>query len=61
MSSQENEIILSHVPDDTGYRLIELPMELQLLLESDAAPTSVTYQAIPLKLPSLSIPNLIPG
>lgn len=45
MSTQERAIVLSHVPDDTGYRLIELPMELQSLLESDAAPTSVPYQA----------------
>ena len=39
MSSQKNGISLSHVPDDTGYRLIELPVDLQSLLESDAAPT----------------------
>ncbi|CAM1511702.1 Fc.00g092150.m01.CDS01 [Cosmosporella sp. VM-42] len=38
MSSQKQGITVSHVPDDRGYRLIELPPELQSLLESDTAP-----------------------
>lgn len=38
MSSQEKGIPLHNVPDNTGYRLIELPAELQSLLESDDAP-----------------------
>lgn len=41
MSSQKKGIPLSHVPDDIGYRLIELPPDLQSLLESDGAPVSV--------------------
>jgi hypothetical protein len=39
MSSQDNGAIpLYNVPDNTGYRLIELPPELQSLIESDDAP-----------------------
>ncbi|KAL7911616.1 hypothetical protein GGI35DRAFT_294628 [Trichoderma velutinum] len=38
-SSQATEKIpLHHRPDDTGYRLIELPPELESLLESENAP-----------------------
>ncbi|KPM45336.1 hypothetical protein AK830_g1136 [Neonectria ditissima] len=38
MSSQSRGIPLRHIPDDAGYRLIELPPELLSLLESDTAP-----------------------
>ncbi|KAL6862883.1 hypothetical protein ACO1O0_003122 [Amphichorda felina] len=38
MSSQEKGIPLHNVPDNAGYRLIELPPELQSLLESEAPP-----------------------
>ncbi|KAL7932911.1 hypothetical protein V8C35DRAFT_305796 [Trichoderma chlorosporum] len=38
-SSQATEKIpLHHKPDNTGYRLIELPPELESLLESENAP-----------------------
>ncbi|OAQ90055.1 Sister chromatid cohesion protein DCC1 [Purpureocillium lilacinum] len=36
--SQEQGIKLNHQPHDAGYRLIELPPELESLLESEAAP-----------------------
>ncbi|UNI13330.1 hypothetical protein JDV02_000085 [Purpureocillium takamizusanense] len=36
--SQEQGITLLHLPHDAGYRLVELPPELESLLESDAAP-----------------------
>ncbi|KAM0512453.1 hypothetical protein ACHAPE_008776 [Trichoderma viride] len=38
MSSTDFKIPLRHQPDDIGYRLIELPPELQSLLESDNPP-----------------------
>ncbi|TFB00492.1 hypothetical protein CCMA1212_007683 [Trichoderma ghanense] len=40
MSSSQTtqKIPLHHQPDDTGYRLIELPPELESLLESENAP-----------------------
>ncbi|POR31759.1 Uncharacterized protein TPAR_08032 [Tolypocladium paradoxum] len=38
MSSQNQGIPLHHQPHDAGYRLIELPMEVQSLLESATAP-----------------------
>ncbi|KAL7805419.1 hypothetical protein V8C26DRAFT_417886 [Trichoderma gracile] len=40
MSSSQTtqKIPLHHQPDDTGYRLIELPPELESLLESQNAP-----------------------
>ncbi|KAK5987998.1 hypothetical protein PT974_12134 [Cladobotryum mycophilum] len=39
MSNQpEGSIPLRHAPDDKGYRLIELPPEVQSLLESKNAP-----------------------
>ncbi|KAH6957620.1 hypothetical protein BKA56DRAFT_602237 [Ilyonectria sp. MPI-CAGE-AT-0026] len=38
MSRQSRGIPLRHIPDDAGYRLIELPPELISLLESDTAP-----------------------
>ncbi|KAH8123801.1 hypothetical protein ACSS6W_007412 [Trichoderma asperelloides] len=38
MSSADTKIPLRHKPDDIGYRLIELPPELQSLLESDNPP-----------------------
>ncbi|KAH8736517.1 hypothetical protein BGZ61DRAFT_442153 [Ilyonectria robusta] len=38
MSSQTRGIPVRHIPDDAGYRLIELPPELVSLLESDNAP-----------------------
>ncbi|PNY25272.1 Uncharacterized protein TCAP_04789 [Tolypocladium capitatum] len=38
MSSQNQGIPLHHHPHDAGYRLIELPMEVQSMLESDTAP-----------------------
>ncbi|PTB39169.1 hypothetical protein M441DRAFT_59256 [Trichoderma asperellum CBS 433.97] len=38
MSSADIKIPLRHKPDDVGYRLIELPPELQSLLESDNPP-----------------------
>lgn len=41
MSSQTRGIPLHHQPHDAGYRLIELPMEVQSMLESDTAPVSV--------------------
>jgi hypothetical protein len=37
-SSQTRGVPLFNLPDDVGYRLIELPPELQTLLESDQAP-----------------------
>ncbi|KAL7924554.1 hypothetical protein ACQKWADRAFT_311326 [Trichoderma austrokoningii] len=36
--STDFKIPFRHQPDDTGYRLIELPPELQSLLESDNPP-----------------------
>ncbi|KAJ6447240.1 Sister chromatid cohesion protein DCC1 [Purpureocillium lavendulum] len=36
--SQSQGIALHHQPHDAGYRLVELPPELESLLESDAAP-----------------------
>jgi sister chromatid cohesion protein DCC1 len=39
MSSQDNQgIALNHGPDGAGYKLIELPPELQSLLEAEDAP-----------------------
>ncbi|KAK2605803.1 hypothetical protein QQS21_003757 [Conoideocrella luteorostrata] len=38
MSSQNQGLKLIHQPDDSGYRLLELPPDLANLLESDAAP-----------------------
>ncbi|KAM0432877.1 hypothetical protein ACHAPT_004579 [Fusarium lateritium] len=38
MSSQSRGITVQHAPSDKNYRLIELPPELQSLLESDTAP-----------------------
>ncbi|KND89944.1 hypothetical protein TOPH_05414 [Tolypocladium ophioglossoides CBS 100239] len=38
MSSQNQGIPLHHQPHDAGYRLIELPMEVQSTLESNPAP-----------------------
>jgi sister chromatid cohesion protein DCC1 len=38
MASQDQGIPLRHQPDDVGYRLIELPPDLEHLLESDTAP-----------------------
>ncbi|RMJ18665.1 hypothetical protein BHE90_002773 [Fusarium euwallaceae] len=38
MSSQSRGITVQHTPSETNYRLIELPPELQSLLESDSAP-----------------------
>ncbi|UKZ79997.1 hypothetical protein TrVFT333_007761 [Trichoderma virens FT-333] len=37
-SQATDKIPLHHRPDDTGYRLIELPPELESLLESENAP-----------------------
>ncbi|KAL6886218.1 hypothetical protein HDV57DRAFT_489967 [Trichoderma longibrachiatum] len=37
-SQTTQKIPLRHQPDDTGYRLIELPPELESLLESENAP-----------------------
>ncbi|KAI8689755.1 hypothetical protein LRP88_13947 [Fusarium phalaenopsidis] len=37
MSSQSRGITVQHTPSETNYRLIELPPELQSLLESDSA------------------------
>jgi len=39
MSSQSNGIPLTHAPDGTGYKLLELPPELLELLESQDPPT----------------------
>lgn len=41
MSSQGQGTALQHAPDNRGYRLIELPPELQLVLESDNPPVFV--------------------
>lgn len=41
MSSQHEGINLVHQPHDEGYRLIELPMELEAMLDSKTAPVSV--------------------
>ncbi|WAO85102.1 Hypothetical protein NCS54_00233700 [Fusarium falciforme] len=38
MSSQSRGVTIQHTPSETNYRLIELPPELQSLLESDSAP-----------------------
>ena len=39
MSSQDNQgISLSHAPDGIGYRLLELPPELVVLLEGENPP-----------------------
>ncbi|KAI9158236.1 DNA repair protein rhp42 [Paramyrothecium foliicola] len=46
MSSQEQGIPLRHQPDDVGYRLIELPPDLQHLLESETAPV-LTLESSP--------------
>lgn len=39
MSSQPNGIPLAHAPDETGYKLLELPPELLELFESQDPPT----------------------
>ncbi|KAK4032882.1 hypothetical protein C8A01DRAFT_50425 [Parachaetomium inaequale] len=56
MSSQDNTgIPLSHAPDGTGYKLLELPPELLELLESPDAPTLTLHPsptAALLKTPS---------
>lgn len=52
MTSQKKGIAVGHYPDAAGYRLIELPVELQSLLESDSAPVLVTLpsdESIPLR------------
>ncbi|OAA48426.1 Sister chromatid cohesion protein DCC1 [Metarhizium rileyi] len=41
MSSQSQGIRLVHRPDNSGYRLLELPPDLANLLESDTAPVLV--------------------
>lgn len=41
MSSQEQGITLYSLPEDTSYRLIELPPELQTLMETDDPPVQV--------------------
>lgn len=41
MATQTQGINVQHLPDTTGYRLIELPPELQSHLESDTPPVSV--------------------
>lgn len=39
MSSQDNKgLPLSHAPNNTGYKLLELPAEVLELLESDNPP-----------------------
>ncbi|KAG6038555.1 hypothetical protein E4U41_004092 [Claviceps citrina] len=38
MSTQNQGITLIHKPDDSGYRLLELPPDLANLLESSSAP-----------------------
>lgn len=38
MPSQAGGIPLHNIPDHVGYRLIELPPDLQSLLESDDPP-----------------------
>lgn len=45
MSSTDFKIPLRHQPDDVGYRLIELPPELQSLLESDNPPVYVPRES----------------
>ncbi|CAG9980528.1 unnamed protein product [Clonostachys byssicola] len=45
-SSQTRGVPLFNLPDDVGYRLIELPPELQTLLESDQAPV-LTLESSP--------------
>ncbi|KAL2132452.1 hypothetical protein VTI74DRAFT_3789 [Chaetomium olivicolor] len=57
MSTQDTTttIHLSHAPDGTGYKLLELPPELQELLESQDAPTLTLHSsptAALLKTPS---------
>lgn len=42
MSTTDIKIPLRHKPDDIGYRLIELPPDLQSLLESDNPPVFVS-------------------
>lgn len=44
MSSTDFKIPLRHQLDDIGYRLIELPPELQSLLESDNPPVFVSLR-----------------
>lgn len=46
MSSTDFKIPLRHQPDDIGYRLIELPPELQSLLESDNPPVYVSPRCL---------------
>lgn len=38
MSSQGNGISLYNTPDNTGYRLLELPPDLEKQLDSDSPP-----------------------
>ncbi|KAK4085389.1 uncharacterized protein Triagg1_379 [Trichoderma aggressivum f. europaeum] len=45
-SQATQKIPLHHRPDDTGYRLIELPPELESLLESENAPV-LTLESSP--------------
>lgn len=51
MSSQNKGISLRHTPDNIGYRLIEIPAELQELLESSTPPMSVPIPCRPTILP----------
>ncbi|KAF4126492.1 Uncharacterized conserved protein (DUF2036) [Geosmithia morbida] len=44
MSSQDKGIPLHNIPDDAGYRLIELPPEVEALLEADNA-TALTLES----------------
>ncbi|EQK99413.1 hypothetical protein G6O67_005423 [Ophiocordyceps sinensis] len=46
MSSQSQGISLHHQPHDAGYRLLELPPELESLLESSTAPV-LTLESSP--------------
>ncbi|KAL2193445.1 hypothetical protein P885DRAFT_64070 [Corynascus similis CBS 632.67] len=57
MSTQDisNSIPLSHAPDGTGYKLMELPPELLELLESQDPPTQKnTSNALILLTPAAS-------
>lgn len=47
MSSQADGTPLHHAPDNVGYRLIELPAEVQTLLESENPPVFVFHSFFP--------------
>lgn len=55
MSSQDQGTAFYNIPDSSGYRLIELPQELEAELKAPGAPVYVTMQ------PFLGMALLLPS